>query len=498
MARPTTPTPTWAARTWHGDQLGGLLLAAGALVALVLASSPWRAGYEHLVSARLRLAAVAPGIPSLRGWVNDGLLTPFFLAVGLELAEARASGGPLAGWRRSLPPVLGAAAGMGGAAACYLVVVGGGPLARGWGVPMATDAALVAASAALLGPRVPPWLRSFLLALAVADDLGSVAVLAVVSGQHPSVPWLGLGVVALVAVGLLGRWQQAAWPALGGTVVLWLILARAGVEPALAGALAGATVPAGTAGASRTTAVLEPLVQLLVLPVFGLANLGIDLRSSLLATPAARSVFWAVLVARVVGKPIGVLGGGLVGDALVGRRTGKGPCAGARFRGALGSRGRTGALAGGGALAGAGVTVPLLFAETVFGRSSGLEPAAAAGLVAGTLGASALGALVLLAIGRAQPSALARGPEGAPCAAGRHVAGEGAGGTVRGAAGSPQSAGRRGGSDDGGFSAPAPDRADGAGTEAGQGRRTAGHGHRLRRPERPGGGRRRRGPDPGR
>jgi NhaA family Na+:H+ antiporter len=376
--------------TWRWDQVGGVVLVIGTLVAVGLASSPWAGAWRSVVQARLPVAWLAPRVTTAQDWVNDGLLTVFFFVVGLELARSRLPGGSLQGWRRSLGPILGAAGGMAGAALCYLLVVGTGPLGRGWGVPMATDAALVAASAALLGARVPQTLRTFLLALAVADDLGSVAVLAWVSGRHPSVPWLALAAGILVVVALMGRWRGAAWPAVLGAVVLWLVLARAGVEPALAGALAGATTPPGAPGTSSVTAVLEPVAQGVVLPLFALANLGIDLRGALLGAPGTLEVFLGVLLARVLGKPLGVFLGGRCGQRLASLRESSPKRTGPRGPGSW-------ALAGGGALAGAGVTVPLLFAETVFRSAPGLEHAAAAGLMLGTLGASALGAGILLA-----------------------------------------------------------------------------------------------------
>ena len=290
---------------------------------------------------------------------------------------------------------------MAGAALVYAAVVHGGAGARGWGVPMATDIALVAGAAAVLGDRVPAGLRLFLVTLAVADDVGSVAVLAVVSGTHLAlVPLAVAAALAAVLVAGRRRWRSA-WPVVLAVVPMWVALARGGVEPSLAGVLAPvcALMPdsrSARLSGPRLERVLHPVSALLVLPLFALANVGVDIRGPLLAAPGTVGVFAGVVVARMVGKPAGIVL--------------------AAFGGARAVRvhrpGRVGfsGLAGGSALAGAGFTVPLLFAAASFAGEPRLFAAARAGLLAGSIGSAALGAAILSARRRQELGASSSAP----------------------------------------------------------------------------------------
>ncbi len=395
-----------AGRYWQDERRAGLLLVVAAAASVALMSSPWGSGFEALWVHHAELPALGPVVVDVRGWVDDGAMTVFFLVVGLEIGRERHAGA-LASWRRAFVPVVAALGGMAGAAAVYAVVVHGGAGARGWGVPMATDIALVAGAAAVLGDRVPAGLRLFLVTLAVADDVGSVVVLAVVSGGH--VHPVPLAVAAAIAAALVAgrrRWRSA-WPVLVAVVPLWVALARGGVEPSLAGALAGvlapvlALVPDGRRvrlSGPRLERLLLPLSAFVVLPLFALANVGVDLRAPLLGAPGTVAVFTGVVAARIVGKPAGIVLAALGGARGVGvRRPGRVGAAG---------------LVGGSALAGAGFTVPLLFAAVSFAGQPDLFAAASAGLLAGSLGAALLGAAVLAVRHRRLPPAGARGQAG--------------------------------------------------------------------------------------
>lgn len=399
-------------RYWVGERRAGALLVAAAVAAVAWASSPWSASYGAVWSHPARAWAFLPRLGDVRSWVDGGAMTLFFFVVGLEIGRERAVGA-LASWQRALLPVVGALGGMAGAAVVYTAVVHGGRGSNGWGVPMATDIALVAGMAALLGQHVPPRLRLFLVALAAADDVTSVVVLAVVSGRSVSVGALGVAgvVVAVLAVGRR-RWRSA-WPVVVALVPLWLALARAGVEPALAGALAGALVPVGAldppgsspppAPPAQGTAsggapsrrpltgptlegLLHPVSATFVLPLFAVANVGVDLRRPLLVAPGAAAVFAGVVAARVVGKTAGI--------ALASRG------AFASGRAPRSERFGPGHLMGGAALCGAGFTVPLLFAAVAFAREPGLLQAASAALLTGSVLAAGLGAVALVLTGR--------------------------------------------------------------------------------------------------
>ncbi len=389
--------------------MAGLGLVVGALVAVGWASSPWSATYAGFWSHRFHEKLLGSWTSDPRDWVDSGAMTIFFLAVGLEMARER-SVGLLSHRRHALLPVVAAGCGMALAAAAYLCVAHSGPASRGWGVPMATDIAFVAGAAGLLSKQLHPELRLLLLGVAVADDIGSVTVLAVVSGEH-LVLWPLLLLVGLVA-GLIGlrRWSATSWPAMACVVPAWILLASAHIEPALAGVVAGALVPAAAykrSGSSRpdgraphgdrrsrlairSEQQASWVSAAVVLPVFALANTGVDLRVALLASPGALAVFSGILLARIVGKTSGVSLGAVIAGRSMTRSDRR--AAGAPLR-------ATGQMVGASALTGMGFTVPLLFARVAFSGRPHLFAAAQAGLLAGSVASAVLGAGVLLLLG---------------------------------------------------------------------------------------------------
>jgi NhaA family Na+:H+ antiporter len=336
-----------------------IALAAALAVALAWSNSPWWRAYQH--------AAVRPA-------VNDGLMTVFFFVVGLEM-KRELTVGRLSTRRQALLPVFAAVTGMAVPTLVYAAVVGrAGPGSRGWGVPMATDIAFAVGALAVLGPRrVPPGVRAFVLALAVADDILTVVVLAFVGGHQFHPVWLlagagGLGAVVVIrATGV--RWPPAYLPA---GVVVWAGMWAAGVEPALAGVAVAVITPVEVV--PRLEDAVSPWESLLVLPVFVALNAGVHLHAGLLRPPAAARVAAGVLAARVVGKLVGITAG-----AWLGVRLGVGHLPeGARWR----------HVAGAAAMAGVGFTVPLLFAAAT------LPPALRAAATAALLAGSALGLVV--------------------------------------------------------------------------------------------------------
>ena len=182
--------------------------------------------------------------PVLRHWVDDGLMTLFFLVVGLEIKRELVDG-ELRTWRRAALPVVAAAGGMAVPALIYAAGNAGGPGAAGWGVPMATDIAFALGVLALLGSRVPAALKVFLLTLAVVDDLGSIAVVALFYSRGVDLGALAVaaGLLAVVAVLVrAGVWWLPLHVGLG--LALWLALWHSGVSPALAGVAMGLLTPA--------------------------------------------------------------------------------------------------------------------------------------------------------------------------------------------------------------------------------------------------------------
>ena len=382
-------------RLLRSDIAAAWILVAAVGVALIWANGSWSHTYSAVWLHPTHVGGQAfDGFTSVRDWVNGGLMAVFFLVVGLEIGRERRHG-DLADLRTAIVPLAGALGGMAGAGLVYAAVTHGGPGSPGWGIPMATDIAFALGALALLGRRVPPALRLFLLTLAVADDIGSVVVLAVFySSRTPLVPLLA-AVAVVVALVLIRRFTRAtAAVVLVGGAVLWILLAAGGVEPALAGVVAGLLVPGrrnsnGHDPAERLERQVAPWSAFVVLPLFALANAGITFHADMLAGPGAAAVFWGVGLARVAGKLGGIT---LACFAVVGLRLGRLPV-GLRWR----------HLAGGAAVAGIGFTVPLLIAELAFVHQPHLVAAAELGLFGGSAAAFAVGAAILLWSGLPDP-----------------------------------------------------------------------------------------------
>ena len=396
-------------RIVHSDLAAAWILIAAVAVAMVWANGSWAHTYASTWLHPTHAGGRAfDGFATVRDWVNGGLMAVFFLVVGLEIGRERRHG-DLADLRTAVVPVAGALGGMAGAGLVYVAVVRGGPGASGWGIPMATDIAFALGALALLGRRVPAGLRVFLLTLAVADDIGSVAVLAVFysSRTRPLALVAAAGVV-VVLVALRRRTRLPVAAVLAGGAVLWVLLAVGGVEPALAGVWAGLLVPGRTGAggpdpAERLERQVAPWSAFVVLPLFAVANAGITFHSGILAGAGAAGVFWGVGLARVFGKLLGISVACLV---VVRAGLGRLPV-GVRWR----------HIAGGAAVAGIGFTVPLLIAELAFVHRPRLVAAAELGLFAGSAVAFGVGAAILLRAG-------GDAPEAAPSA----DSGDGAGG----------------------------------------------------------------------
>ncbi|HEY5108004.1 MAG TPA: Na+/H+ antiporter NhaA [Acidimicrobiales bacterium] len=390
------PTGTRLQRILQSDVAAAWILVAAVAVALVWANGSWAHTYASTWLHPAHAGGRAfDGFTTWRDWVNGGLMAVFFLVVGLEIGRERRHG-DLADVRTAAVPVAGALGGMAGAGLVYAAVAHGGPGSSGWGIPMATDIAFALGALALLGRRVPSGLRVFLLTLAVADDIASVVVLAVFYSSRSRPLPLVAAVAVVVALVVLRRLTRTstALVVVGG-LVLWVLLAAGGVEPALAGVVAGLLVPGrsvagGPDPAERLERRVAPWSAFVVLPLFAVANAGITFHAGMLAGPGAAAVFWGVGLARVAGKL-----GGITLACLAVVRAGLGRLPdGVRWR----------HLAGGAAVAGIGFTVPLLIAELAFVHRPHLVAAAELGLFAGSAAAFAVGATVLLWSGSAGPS----------------------------------------------------------------------------------------------
>ncbi|HEU4515516.1 MAG TPA: Na+/H+ antiporter NhaA [Nocardioidaceae bacterium] len=396
----------------------GLLLAATVL-ALVWANSPWSSAYESLwdVEAAVSLGGWELSM-DLGHWVNDGLMALFFFVVGLEVRR-EFSIGELTNPRRAAIPVAAALGGLAVPALLFLLLAPGGEASRGWGVVIGTDTAFMLGALAVVGPTFATQLRIFLLTLTVIDDIVAVSVIGLFYSGPLDVPALLVMVVLGVVLGLLSRlgvWRAAPYVLVG--LGLWLATLEAGLHASIAGMLGGLLVAAhapareaveGAAlrfrafrqsprvdvgrsarlGLDRAISVnerlqntLHPWASFVVVPLFALANAGVDLRDGVLADAFGSRVTWAVVVALVVGKLLGV---GVT--AMAGVRLGLG-----RLPQGVGS----GHVFGGAALSGIGFTVSLLIAGLAFDDPALRDEATVGVLIAAVL-ATAVGWVVFRA-----------------------------------------------------------------------------------------------------
>lgn len=335
----------------HHPALAGILLLACALLALIWANSPYAASYYALWQTPITLAAGQLGATQpLQFWINDGLMTVFFLAVGMEIRR-ELHNGALAGLRLAALPLAAALGGVLVPAGIYLAFNGDWPQRQGWAVPTATDIAFAVGVLALLGKAVPASVRIFLLTLAILDDIVAVLIIAVF--YSGGLAWQGLAITLagmLLTTGMQRLGVGRALPYVLPGAIVWAGLLAAGVHPTLAGVAMGLLTPVaplarldspwmtarrallalhprktGKALASpdalrqlsraqrdlrapvlRVQEALHPWVALLIMPVFALANAGVTIDLAALTDETALSVMLGTTAALLIGKPLGI------------------------------------------------------------------------------------------------------------------------------------------------------------------------------------------------
>jgi Na+:H+ antiporter, NhaA family len=420
----TKGQPTIFQRFFRTETVGGSVLLLFGIAALVLANSPLAEAYERLWQIRLTFGITEHSL-TLHQWINDGLMAVFFLLVGLEIKRELIVG-ELASVRKAAVPIAGAIGGMIVPAAVYWMWNMSGHNARGWGIPMATDIAFALGALALIAPHAPAGARVFLAALAIVDDMGAVLVIAIFYSH--ALAWSALIVAAFilsVLIGLNVMGVRRLWPYLLLGIALWYFVHESGVHATVAGVALASTIPTQTrinavefsrkardflAQFDRTEsgdslvltskgqqeavfaiehaskAVTAPILRLehalhnfsafVVMPLFAFANAGVRIGGPFQHAEVTLGVFLGL----VVGKPLGI-----AAATLGAVKSGIG-----QLPGGVGWT----SLVGYACLAGIGFTMSLFIAMLAFDETGPLN-AAKSGILAGSLLAGIVGAIVL-------------------------------------------------------------------------------------------------------
>ena len=365
------------------EAAGGYVLMAAATAAMIVANSPLSEAYFHGLHVKI-------GGLSLLHWINDGLMALFFLLVGLEIKREFVAG-EMSSWSRRILPGAAALGGMAVPALIYLAVNADIPANRdGWAIPAATDIAFALGVLALLGSRVPASLKLLLTAIAIIDDLGAIIIIAVAYTTHLDFGELGLAIVGIGVLAGLNRFGvKSLIPYLLIGVFVWYEVLLSGVHATLAGVAVALTIPLGPASHSvhddespllRLEHALAPITAFVIVPIFGFANAGVDLRGMGLGAVLA-PVPLGVALGLLVGKQVGVLGAiaAMVRSGLAERPEGA-------------SWGQLWGLA---ILCGIGFTMSLFIAALAFGEGTAQDSAAKLGILAGSILSALLGYLLL-------------------------------------------------------------------------------------------------------
>jgi Na+/H+ antiporter NhaA len=385
-------------RDYLGTETGGAVaLLAATIAALVWANSPWSASYDSVWATQLAIRLGDAGIAmDLRDWINEGLMTFFFLVVGLE-AKRELALGQLRERRRLVALAVMSVMAMASAVGLYLAINAGGDGAHGWGAAMSTDTAFVLGVLALVAPN-GTRLRVYLLTMAVVDDLVALVVIATVYTEHVS--FVPLAVASgLFAVLVALRYVALAWRTPLAIVVgtgVWVAVRASGIDPVICGLAVGLVTSAypraradleevtrltrlfreqptpalarsaqlGVASAispnERLQYRLHPWTSFVIVPLFALANVGIHIDGQLLGDAIGSPITLGIVVGYVVGKPLGTVAGSALMTWTVLRPIGRGVS--------------WPVIAGGGVVNGIGFTVSLLIASIAF-RGQSLEEA---------------------------------------------------------------------------------------------------------------------------
>lgn len=400
----TAPTRLFGRGSWaeatritavlRRETVGGALLLGAAAIALAWANSPWGAGYEALRDTRIGPSSLHLDL-TLGTWAADGLLAIFFFVAGLELKREFVAG-DLRDPRRAALPVAAAVGGMAVPALLFVLLNLGGPAGalRGWAIPSATDIAFALAVLAVISTHLPSALRTFLLTLAVVDDLLAIVVIAIFYTGSLSVGFLALTLVPLAIFWfLVQRRIRSPWLLLPLAALTWVLMHESGVHATVAGVLLAFAVPvvrseaaggpdAGPGLAEHFEHRLRPLSAGVAVPVFAFFSAGVAVGGlSGLGASLGDSIAVGIMVGLVAGKAIGIT----AATWLVSRFT----------RAELDENLGWPDVLGLSLLGGIGFTVSLLITELAYGAESESYDHAKVGILAGTVAAATLAAVLL-------------------------------------------------------------------------------------------------------
>lgn len=378
------------------EAASGLILASSALVAILLANSPWRESYFAFVHSPFTLQAGGfEETKSVLKWTKDGLMAVFFFVVGLEI-KYEILRGELSNPRKLAMPVFAAVGGMVAPALVFLAFnLGEGGHPNGWPIPTATDIAFALAALAIAAPRAPPALRVFLLTLAIADDLGAVMLIAILFTSDINLPALAGALTGLAFMVWIGRLKQVP-PLLfaAAFLVVWAFTLKSGVNTSLAGVAAALTVPikprrdGGEGVLKHYMEALHPYVAYGILPFFAFVAAGFSF-SAFPAEGILAPLPLGIAMGLLLGKPIGVFGAALLASAL---KLGQRPSGSTWLQ-----------LFGVSMLCGVGFTMSLFIGGLAF-HDTATASEVQLGVVAGSLLSVLAGVLTLKLAARARPA----------------------------------------------------------------------------------------------
>ncbi len=291
---------------YRNESAAATLLAPLAIVSLILAnSSSW---LTNLLAQKISLGSSISF--SISQWISEGALAIFFFVAGMELRN-EVRWGVLSSWRSALLPIAGAAGGMATPALLYLLfseVLAITPDA--WGVPMATDLPIALAVLAIFGKGLPSSLRGFLLALAIADDVGSVIVIAIGFTSHFSLQWILATLALVIFYALATRYFNSGFLAALLALIGWVAVVKSGIHPTVYGVVLGLVTPGSSVdnpkkvSAEELLEIWSPISSFIVVPLFVFASLAIPVTFT--RESFSDPITWSIVAARLIGKPIGI------------------------------------------------------------------------------------------------------------------------------------------------------------------------------------------------